>query len=360
MAAGNEDVDPVIADVLLGADVWEMTLPWLPIYWDLEILADYRRSGFTFVSATLQDWPPTFEGTRQCIERFKTIAARASDWLTFGSSLEEIDAGRRQSKLVIGLNSQETILIGEDLSRIEGLYEIGIRHMLLAYNVRNLVADGCAERADAGLSNYGRQVVREMNRVGMVVDCAHTGRRSSLEAIELSSAPVIFSHANPYAVCPHIRNLYDDQIVACARGRGVIGVVGVGAFLGDEKARTNTVFKHIDYLCELAGPEAVGLGTDYVKILPVARYEAQWTAAADDADTRSWPDAGNAWPDPTGKQLAVENTRCFAPSQLHELIGLMQAHGYSKANIRNILGDNFRRVYAMAERRRESARSQVA
>jgi membrane dipeptidase len=349
-----------IAAILDGADVWDMTLPWLPIYWDMDVLASYHAAGYTFVSATLQDWPPTFDGTTRCVNRFKAAATAASDWLTFGSSLAEIEAGRRQGKLVIGLNSQETRPIGEDLSRIEALYALGVRHMLLAYNVRNLVADGCAEDANAGLSNYGRQVVREMSRVGMVVDCAHTGRRSSLEAIELSSGPVIFSHANPYAVCEHIRNVHDDQILACAKRGGVIGVVGVGAYLGDEQARTETVFRHIDYLCEMAGPQAVGLGTDYVRNLPVADHEAQWISASQDLETRLWPHTQNAWPDPTGKQLLVENTRCFAPSQLHELIGMMHARGYSKANIRDILGGNFHRVYRAAERQRETGRSQTA
>src|SRR5687767_8379290 len=159
-------VNPTVAAILESADVWDMTLPWIPIYWDLEVLARYKRAGYTFVSLTLQDWPPTFEGMRRCIERFKEMAQPQSAWLTFGSSLADIDRGRRAGKLVVGLNSQETRPIAEDLSRIEALYALGVRHMLLAYNVRNLVADGCAEVADAGLSNFGRQVVREMDRVG--------------------------------------------------------------------------------------------------------------------------------------------------------------------------------------------------
>jgi membrane dipeptidase len=342
---------------LTDSEVWDMTLPWLPIYWDLEVLASYHRAGYTFVSATLQDWPPTLEGTRRCIRRFKEVAASAGDWLMFGESLADIDAGRRAGKLVVGLNSQEIRPIGEDLSGVEALYELGVRHTLLAYNVRNLVADGCAETADAGLSNFGRQVVQEMNQVGMVIDCSHTGRRSSLEAIELSAEPVIFSHSNAYALCPHIRNLHDDQIRSCAARNGVIGVVGVGAFLGDAHAGTDTMFRHIDYICELVGPQSVGLGTDYVKILPLADYEAQWTAATENSEARSWPSAANAWPDPTSTQLKVEDTRCFAPGQLHELIATMLAHGYSISDIRAILGGNFRRVYASAERRRAAGRA---
>lgn len=342
----SEGIDPAVNEMLGSCDVWDMTLPWIPMYWDMEVLARYKRSGYTFVSATLQDWPPTFTGTQQCIKRFKDFAEAESDWLVFGSSITEIDRGRAQGKLVVGLNSQETRLIEEDVSKIEELFKIGVRHMLLAYNVRNLVADGCAEVADAGLSNFGRQVVKEMARVGMVVDCSHTGCRSSLEAIDLSERPVIFSHSNPAALCAHIRNITDEQIRACAARGGVIGVVGVGAFLGDVLARTETMFRHIDYIATLVGPEHVGLGTDYVGIFPAQSYPAAWQAI--EAQGKSWPDPSNAWRDPTGTQIPFAESSCFRPEQLSELIEMMLRHGYSRDVIRGILGGNFRRVYVAA------------
>lgn len=337
---------PGVAEILAESDVWDLTLPWLPVYWDIDVLARYKRAGFTFVSLTLQDWPPTLEGMQQCVGRFKEIVARHADWLTFGHSLAEIDRGRREGKLVLGLNSQEIRPVGEDLSRVEALYELGVRHMLLAYNVRNLAADGCAEVADAGLSNFGRQLVREMNRVGMIVDCAHTGRRSSLEAIELSERPVIFSHSNVYSLCPHIRNIRDEQIRACADRGGVIGIVGVGAFLGDIEARTESMFRHIDYVATLVGPEHVGLGTDFVNIFPVKNHLPAWEAM--DETCKSWPEAANAWPDPSGAQIPVENSYCFRPEQLAELVAIMLAHGYTVGVVKGILAANFRRVYAAA------------
>jgi membrane dipeptidase len=344
-------MNPLVAEILASCDIWDMTLPWVDIYWDLEVLARYKRAGYTFVSASLHDWPPTFDGMRQCIERFRDMAKPASDWLAFGHSLAEIDRGRREGKLVFGLHAHDTRPIGEDLSRIEALYTLGVRHMLMAYQVRNFVADGCAERADAGLSNFGRQVVQEMNRVGMVVDCSHTGRRSSLDAIELSQLPVIFSHSNAYAVCPHIRNIRDEQIRACAMRSGVIGVMGIGAFLGDIDARTESVFRHIDYIASLVGPKHVGLGTDYVDIFPVKDHAARWDAyRAAHGDPARWPDPANAWPD---SQLGGgPDSRCFAPEQLVELIDLMLSHGYSTEVVQDILGKNFRRAYETADRSR--------
>ena len=100
--------NPAVAAILSATDIWDMTLPWLPCYWDLEILARYRHAGYTFVSATLQDWPPTFDGTRRCIERFQALAEPAAAWLTFGSTLEEIDRGRQDGKLVVGATCVES------------------------------------------------------------------------------------------------------------------------------------------------------------------------------------------------------------------------------------------------------------
>jgi membrane dipeptidase len=325
------NADSRVAQILKDAEVWDMTLPWLERYWEIDILRRYQRAGFHFVSATIEDLQHTFEGTMSCIARFKQVMAEHSDWLAFGQSIEDIEQGRREGKLVLGVNLQNTIQLDMDLARVAAFRAAGVRHMLLAYQTRNYVADGCAETSDAGLSNFGRQVVREMDRVGIVLDCSHTGRRSSLEAMELTEHAPIFSHSNAHAVCPHIRNITDEQIRACAARNGVIGVVGVGAFLGDAEARARTMFRHIDYISSLVGPQHVGLGTDYVKDLaPIwGRVKMQKEVA---------------WPDPTGTQL-YEGVS-FRPEQLGDLVQEMLAHGYSTEVMRGILGGNFKRIYA--------------
>lgn len=340
------EMDPAVAEILASSDVWDMTVAWLPVFWDIETLRRYKRAGYTFASLTLQNWPPTMEGMRKLIAEFKAKAISESDWLTFGSSIAEIDAGRRAGKLVLGLNSQETIQIGMDLSRIEILREMGIRHMLLAYNIRNFAADGCAEIGDAGLSNYGRQVVKEMDRVGILLDGTHTGRRSTLEAMELTTRPPIFSHSGAYRLVPHIRNIHDDQIRACAAKGGVVGVVGLGAFLGDLRAHTETYFRHIDYMVTLVGPKHVGLGTDYV---PDSRYDKDFAKRVVETGDILWPAPEIGWTNPTGTQLPHDQGTNFQPEQLPELVKMMLAHGYQVEDVKGILGANFKRVYATVE-----------
>jgi len=311
-------------------DVWDMTLPWPRIYWSIDVLRRYHASGYTFANLTVQDLPATFEGVQKELGDFKALCAEHADWLCFASDAAEIDAGNAAGKLTLGINVQDTELVHDDFSRLHKLREIGVRHMLLAYQVRNRAADGCAEPADAGLSLFGRELVREMNRAKMIVDVSHTGRQSSLDAIECSETPVIFSHSGVKARCMHIRNIDDVQIRECANSGGVIGVVGIGAFLGDPEAKAETVFSHIDHIVQLVGPDHAGIGTDFIDDMTPT-----WEGVKQAKD--------GAWRDPFGTQL-YEGV-AFAPEQLASLVAIMVEHGYSQQSIYGVLGGNFRRVY---------------
>jgi membrane dipeptidase len=190
------------------------------------------------------------------------------------------------------------------------------------------VGDGCAERTDAGLSRFGVRLIEEMNRVGMLADGSHTGYRTTMEAMDVSRAPFIFSHANAYSLVPHYRNVRDDQIRACARTGGLIGVNGLAPYLDDPAASTASIFRHVDYIANLVGPQHVGIGLDYEK--DVDRF-VNWTRAN-----------AEMWPDSEATPRVPWN---FAqPEQLPELTELMVRHGYTEVDIRGILGLNFLRV----------------
>ena len=130
--------------------------------------------------------------------------------------------------------------------------------------MRNAAGNGCHEPNDDGLSQFGRAVVKEMNALGMVVDASHTGYRTTMDILEASTAPVIFSHSNPATLQAHPRNIADDQIAACAQSGGVIGVVGFDGFLPGRKAKVSALIEAIDYLVEVAGIDHVGLGLDWI------------------------------------------------------------------------------------------------
>lgn len=312
-----------------AALVWDMTLPWEPGLpdWDAT-LPRYRAAGVDFVSLTVNDHAGTLAGTMLHLADVRAQIRRRADHLVLAETVDDILAARRDGKLALGFHFQETDPLEGSLELVQVYYDLGVRHMVLAYNRRNRVGDGCAERTDAGLSRFGVRLIAEMNRVGMLVDGSHTGYRTTMEAMDVGQAPFIFSHANAYGVVPHYRNVRDDQILACARTGGVIGVNGLAPYLDDPEASTASIFRHVDYLASLVGPQHVGIGLDYEK--DVDRF-------------RSWTRANpELWPQNEG-QPRVE-WKFAQPEQLPELTELMIGHGYPEADIRGILGMNFLRV----------------
>jgi membrane dipeptidase len=205
-------------------------------------------------------------------------------------------------------------------------YELGVRWMLLAYNRNNALGGGCQDE-DSGLTQYGRRIIDEMQRVGMVLCCSHTGYRTALEAIEYSRSPVIFSHSNPRGMWDHQRNIPDDLIHACAGTGGVINLNGIGLFLGDNDNSTETLLKHIDYVAERVGPEHVGLGLDYV-----------FDRDALNESVRSRPDL---FPPDKGYRSGIA---MIEPERFPLIAEGLLARGYSDTECRGILGENNLRV----------------
>ncbi len=309
--------------------VWDMTLPWVEGYADEDVtLPRFRAAGIDAVSLTVNDFPGSIDGTVRHIAKVRAHVSARSDQMVLIHGADDIVAAKRERKLALTLNLQETNPLERSLEMIQVYYDLGVRHMLLAYNQKNFVGDGCAEPTDAGLSRFGVRVVEEMNRVGMLVDGTHSGRRTTMEAMEVATKPFIFSHCCVAGVVEHYRNITDEQIKACAASGGVIGMNGVGRFLDDKDATTESMFRHLDYVAGLVGPSHVGIGLDYVKNAP--RF---WDSA------RAAPEA---WPLIGGKPH--EDHANAQPEQLLELTELMLEHGYADDDVRGILGENFLRI----------------
>ncbi|MEQ8345218.1 MAG: dipeptidase [Sneathiellaceae bacterium] len=313
--------------LLSGAILCDMTLPWGAANENKEqALERFIASGFTFVSFTVgMDWV-TLEETVRHIGAERRRFLGQPDRFVLVETAADIRRAKAEGKFAAGFHFQGTRPLHRDLNMVEVYYRLGVRHMLLAYNEKNEVGDGCHERTDAGLSRFGIALVQEMNRVGMLVDCTHTGYRTTMEAMECSSAPCIFSHSVAKALNDHDRNITDDQIRACAATGGVIGMNGVGMFLADNRASPEILADHIDHVAGLVGPQHVGLGLDYVYYM--ASMEARWRANPD-RYARGYPEP--PW-------------HFFAPEDLPALVDVLLERGYGEPEIRGILGENYLRV----------------
>jgi membrane dipeptidase len=319
--------DPIICD---------MTLPWFTDHMvDKDItLPRFKKAGIDFVSLTVSVPENSLNATIRHIARVKAHIAERPDQLRFGKTADEIIAAKKDGKLAVGFHFQGTDPFDGSVELVELFAELGIRHVLLAYNQKNLVGDGCVERTDAGLSRYGVRLIEAMNRSAIIVDGSHTGYRTTMEAMEICTRPFIFSHSNAFALVPHYRNIKDDQIRACAQSGGLIGVNGVNEFLGDSRGSTEAMFRHVDYIANLVGPRHVGIGLDYVK-----DYDAIWQWIEDNPDL--WPDNDGAAP------IYPDHAQ---PEQVRELAFRMLGAGYSQADVHGILGGNYLRVLRQHER----------
>jgi membrane dipeptidase len=278
----------------------------------------------------------SLEGCRDTLDRLGEVfrLVNQTDELCLATDTAAIRAAKRDGRLAVVLHFQGTGPFEDDLGLAEIYWRLGVRVVQLAYNVRGLAADGCEEPGNAGLSRFGRQLVAELNRLGIVVDISHTGHASSLDAVESSTAPVIASHSNAAAVHPSRRNLQDDLIRALAGSGGVIGINGYPAFVADAgKPTLDQYIDHMAYIAELVGPAHVGIGLDYTtRDLPMADYEQ---LIASGAWTReSYPPP--PWHYPSGLDDG---------SGLPNLTSRLLERGFSEQDVRGILGENWLRVF---------------
>jgi membrane dipeptidase len=239
--------------------------------------------------------------------------------------VDDIERARRESKLGVCFNLEGGNCLFGQVSMVSLYYELGVRWMLFAYNRTNALAGGCQDE-DRGLSALGREVLREMERVGMVVCCSHIGERSAMEIMARAEKPVIFSHSNPRALWDHARNISDEAIRACARTGGVVGINGIGPFLGANDTRVETMVRHIDYVAQLVGAEHVGIGLDYA-------FDQDEVQEFVKAHPETYPPAKY----PQG--LAM-----MEPERIPELAEGLLRRGYGAQQVRNIFGGNHLRV----------------
>lgn len=250
-------------------------------------------------------------------------------------SVSDIDLARATGKIAITFDIEGMNSLNGRIDLVGLYYSLGVRQMLFAYNRNNLAGSGCHDE-DIGLTLFGGQVIDEMNRVGMVVDCSHSGFKTTMAAMERSADPVIFSHSNARALADHERNITDQQIRACAQTGGVVGINGISLFLGESLPGPAAVARHAAYVAELAGPQHVGLSMDYCPDL-----EAGEGASDGDALMKMFAASPYYWPQSNGYEGTISglDVRC-----LPEVTEELTAVGFSQQEIIGILGGNFRRV----------------
>ncbi|HXQ36686.1 MAG TPA: membrane dipeptidase [Anaerolineales bacterium] len=290
---------------------------------DLTELKRYSNNGVNFVSLNIGMDMDSFENVIHVLAGFRNHITAHPDQYVLALTVHDILEAKESGRLAIAFDLEGSEPLLGNINLISLYYDLGVRQMLLAYNKDNRASGGCME-GNIGLTDFGKEVIREMNRVGMVVDVSHMGYRATMETFEVSASPVIFSHSNPKTLRENARNISDEQIKACAQTGGVVGINGIGDFLGG--TTSELIVQNIEYVMNLVGPEHVGIGLDYV------------------VDKQELIEYIEGHPDVFPPDKFNDYLSFVEPEQFPEFAELLYQKGYSEQIISGILGGNFLRV----------------
>ncbi len=305
--------------------------------WDDEEYAAAQQSGYSGIITSLSR-----RDLQTAIDELLIWKRRVEEYpnrYMIALEAKDYERAKRDKKLAVMMNFQNATMLEGDADNVEALHTLGMRCFQLTYNVRNLLGDGCTERTNAGLSDFGVEVVERMNKVGVLVDLSHSGRQTTLDGIAFSEKPVAITHSMAEALRPgHPRAKTDDQIKALADKGGVIGIAALGYFIGADPGGETTIetyADHIEHAVRVAGIEHVALATDF----PL-RGIASWATREEWYEPRLKafkPSYDVKWP-PYIPSLDT-------PDRFRSLLAVLDRRGWKTRNMERLLGENWLRLF---------------
>lgn len=321
--------------------------------WSEKIFREMRQGGVNAVHVTIT-YHENFRETVLNIETWNGFFERYPDLIFQGFTANDITLAQQTGRTAIFFGAQNPSCIEDDIGLVAVLHRLGLRFMQLTYNNQSLLATGCYETVDSGLTRMGRAVVAEMNRVGLVVDMSHSADRSTLDAISYSSRPIAITHANPATWHHALRNKSDDVLRALSESGGMLGFSIYPHHLKDGSACTLQSFcEMIAQAADRFGLSSLGIGSDLCQDQPDSVVEwmrtGRWTKAIDygegSADAPGFP----AMPSWFGGNADLPNIA----GGLHDV-------GFSPPEVGQLMGGNWARFFQESFGAADSSVRQVA
>jgi membrane dipeptidase len=306
--------------------------------WSRKIFQEMRDGGVTCVNVTIVYWENARETLSQ-IGKWNRWFLEHGDLIMQAHTADDVRRAKAEGKTAITFAFQHCSPVEEDIDLVEIMYDLGVRFMQLSYNNQSLCATGCYEENDPGITRFGRQVIAEMNRVGMVVDMSHSGERSTFHAIELSDRPIAITHANPKSWHPALRNKSDELLKTLAESGGMVGFSMYSFHLRGGPDCTITDFcQMVADTAEMIGIDHIAIGSDLVQDHPDSVVEwmrnGRWTRELDFGEGSS---ANAGWPAPvpwfTGN------------ADFPNIPAGLRAHGFSAEDTAKVMGLNWLRFF---------------
>jgi membrane dipeptidase len=289
-------------------------------------------SGWNAMNACLVS-EPSYNATWE-----EVLAAIYENFLYFEMSpkvrhverVSDIGQARREGQLGVFFGLQSGSCLEQDRKRLRLLHKLGLRVLQLTYMERNFIGDGCLEPENRGLTHYGIQVVRDCNRVGVLVDCSHVGIQTTLDAARHSAQPIVVSHTAVRAIADNPRCVTDEQMLAVAAKGGTIGITPYAPFIRSDRAPTlEDYVDHFDYAIDLVGEDHVTIATDMFDGKTKVNWATPWY----------YPEIAR------GAAFATRRVPGFSrKSHLVDVVAAFLKRGYGEERIAKILGGNFLRV----------------
>jgi len=295
------------------------------------VFEDMRKGGVTAVNCTVSVWE-SFQKTVDNIAEMKQQIREYGEILTLVRTTDDIFRAKKENKTGIIFGFQNAHAFEDNLGYIEAFKDLGVNVVQLCYNTQNLVGTGCYEKHDGGLSEFGHEVVAEMNRVGILCDLSHVGAKTSEDVIRASKKPVAYTHCLPAGLKQHPRNKSDEQLRFIAERGGFVGVTMFPPFLKRGPQSTiDDYVEAIEYCLDIAGEDQVGIGTDFTQ--GYGREFFDWITH-DKGYARKLTDFGDV--------INPEGIRTIG--EMPNLTAAMQKRGWKDARIRKVMGENWVRL----------------
>ena len=302
--------------------------------WSPKIFKEMRMGGVDCVHVTIA-YHENFRETIANVEKWNAYFSDHSDLIIHANCYQDILLAKESNKTAIIFGFQNPSPIEDDIGLVEIWHKMGVKFMQLSYNNQSLLATGCYEKEDPGITRMGREVIGEMNRVGMVIDMSHSSERSTLEAIEISSRPISITHANPSFWHEGLRNKSDVVIKSLAKNNGMLGFSLYPHHLNNgSNCKISDFCKMIAETAEKIGSNSIGIGSDLCQDQPDSVVEwmrnGRWTKTKDfgegNSEVPGFPEQPN-W---------FKSNRDF-----NNITNGLEKVGFSSKEITNIIGNNW-------------------